>query len=139
MKTLACIVLMVAASTIASAQSAGTCPPPGDARQPVVEAFRVINTVEVGFRHANGRFADISELMNSPEMKRVAERRAARGNQPFPLGSPDDPLPGYTLRLIVAADAKSYALTATKKDEPCKLLGATTDERGVIYLMEPLR
>jgi hypothetical protein len=139
MRSMVCISLFLAASVMTFGQANDQCADVREARRPVVEAFRLINTVEVTFQHENGRFANISELFNSAAMKRVSERMGSTGNQTGSLGSADDPLPGYTLRLIVAADGKSYALTATKKDEPCRGRGGTTDERGVIYLMEPLR
>lgn len=105
----------------------------------MVASFRVLNTAEMRYYHANGRYASIAELLKSPGTKEASELIAAAGNDRTAFGAPDDPLPGYNLRLIVAPDGKAYAITATKDDGPCRLIGATTDDRGIIYLIEPLR
>jgi alkylated DNA nucleotide flippase Atl1 len=127
MRNMICISLFLATSVMTFGQANDQCGDAREARRPVVEAFRLINTVEVSFHRVNNRYGNISELMNSPEMKRASERMGGAGNQTVSLGSSDDPLPGYTLRLIVAADGKSYAVTASKKSEPCRGWGGATE------------
>jgi hypothetical protein len=75
------------------------------------------------FYRANGRYASISELLKSSETKNASEMIAAAGNDRTAFGTPEDPLPGYNLRLVVAPDGKAYAMMATKKDGPCRLIG----------------
>ena len=135
MKSLACFLVAVLCSTFAAAQ---TCSDLHAVRAPIVEAFRTINTAEVSYKFKNGRFVDLATLIASPEMKRAVEQMNSSGNQASFLRS-DDPIPGYVVRLILAADGKSYSLTATKKDGPCSHYGGTTDDRGVIYFIEPMR
>lgn len=139
MKRLGFLVFILCVSAVSFAQSTETCTAAHEVRRPVVTSFRVLNTAQVQFYRANGRYANISELLKSPETKNASEMIAAAGNDRTALGTPDDPLPGYNLRFIVAPDGKTYAMTATKKDGPCRLIGATTDDRGIIYLIEPLR
>jgi hypothetical protein len=93
------------------------------------------------FFKTNQRFATMPELVNFDETKKIAANK--NYSQPFvqsvAIGSADDPLPGYALRVIVSTAGKSYAITATKKDGACTGVGATTDDRGLIYLLERLR
>ena len=138
MKKIAILCLLGAVPLLGFAQTTD-CTNAKEARRPAVMAFRVLNTAEMQFQRANHRYASLAELMKSAELKNTSEMIASAGNDPVKLGAADDPLPGYALRLIVALDGKSYALTATKKDVPCRSLGATTDDRGVIYLIEPMR
>jgi hypothetical protein len=98
--------------------------------------FASLNTAQMQFFQENKRYAGLPELMSSPAMKKTSEMMPKSGNNA--LGTADDPLPGYNVRLLVAPDGKSYALSAARTDGPCKLLGAVTDERGIIFLTEPL-
>lgn len=100
-----------------------------------------MNTAEMRFYAANKRYANLTELLSLDETKKLSADKSysTPDGGSVQLGTADDPLPGYVLRVVVAADGKSYSITATKKDAPCKWFGATTDERGLMFLMEPLR
>ncbi len=138
---LALAVLLLCAAGSSGAQTASDgCSSPRQAQDPLVGAFRVLNTAEMVFRETNHRFAKASELLDFPETRKLSAN--THYSQPVPgsivLGSVDDLLPGYTLRLSVGDDGESFTITATKKAGPCAGVGATTDERGVIYFIEPL-
>lgn len=142
MKNFRLLLLLTGSLASISAQDASqVCPSPRQAQGALVGAFRVLNTAEVRFYQANHRFATTSELLNFDETKKLSAKTSY--SQPvegsIAIGAADDPLAGYTVHLTVGADGKSYVITATKKGEPCRGVGATTDERGVIYLIEPLR
>lgn len=134
MRKLGGILLLVLVTVAVAAQQApSSCSEPKKAQGPVVYAFRVLNTAEMRFQRANQRYAGIEELLNTEETKKLAAA------QEVTLGGAGDPLPGYTLRLTVGEGGKSYVITATKNDEPCRYYGATTDERGMIFLVAPIR
>ena len=132
------IALTITISTFGQAPAAQSC---SSAQEPLVGAFRVINTAQLRFYGANHRYANLAELLSFDETKKLSSN--PRYAQPVPksvaLTTSDDPLPGYDLRVTIASDGKSYVIAATKKDGNCKLAGAMTDERGVIYMVEPLR
>ena len=111
-----------------------TCTSASEAQGPAVLAFRTINTAELRYFNANQKFAALPELMNSDQTKALLAKSPKQL-----LGDADDPLPGYVLRLTVAADGKSYAASAIKKDGTCQYYGAATDDRGLIYLLQPLK
>jgi hypothetical protein len=107
----------------------------------LVGAFRVMNTAELRYYEANNRYANRTELLSFAETRKLSSNisYSTPSKDSVALGTADDPLNGYVLRIVVASDGKSYSISATKKDAPCKWVGATTDERGLIFLMEPLR
>jgi len=142
MKRLALLILLFATAHLIFAQdSAQTCSSPRQAQGALVGAIRVMNTAEVRYYAVNKRYASMSELMNFEETKKLAADREyllpVEGS--VGIGTADDPLPGYTLRIVLGSDGNSYFITATKKDAPCKRVGAMTDERGLIFFVEPLR
>ncbi len=132
------LALTVFASVASFAQATPPCSSAREVRRPIVIAFRVMNTAQVQFYRTNNRYANLSELLSSPALKKASVDMPAAGNEQVTFGS-DDPLPGYDLRLLVTGDGKSYSLIATKKEGDCRHVGATTDERGLIYLIEPMR
>jgi len=117
------------------------CDSPRQAQGVLVGAFRVMNTAEVRFYAANKRYATLPELVNFDETKKLSADKSyalpVKGS--VEIGTAEDPLPGYLLRIVLGEDGKSYVITANKKDGACKWVGATTDERGVIFFIEPLR
>lgn len=136
------LVLIVCCGSVSYAQiGSQECSSPNRAQGALVGAFRVFNTAEMRFRQTNHRFANVPELVNFEDTKKLSANKGY--SQPaadsVAIGSPDDPLPGYNVRSSVGDDGKAYTITATKKDAPCAGVGATTDERGVIYFIEPLR
>ncbi|MGE5109320.1 MAG: hypothetical protein ACM3JB_00590 [Acidobacteriaceae bacterium] len=136
------LVLIVCCGSVAYAQTGSQeCSSPNQGQGALVGAFRVFNTAEMRYHQTNHRFASMSELVNFDETKKLSANKGY--SQPaadsVAIGSPDDPLPGYNVRTSVGDNGKSYTITATKKAAPCAGVGATTDERGVIYFIEPLR
>lgn len=135
--------LMLVSGTYLFSQSGTSqaCDSPKQDQGALVGAFRVLNTAQMRYFQANQKFATMPELINFEETRKIAADKTY--SQPVAgsvaIGSADDPLPGYAVRVIVGADGKSYVITATKKDGSCRGVGATTDERGLIFLIEPLR
>jgi hypothetical protein len=123
-------------------QPSDLCSLPRQTQDVLVVAFRVLNTEELTYYYANNRYATVAEITSTDEVKKLSANKRY-SSQPVEgsivIGSADDPLPGYEVHSIVGADSKSYSITATKKDGPCKGVGAATDERGLIYFIEPLR
>jgi hypothetical protein len=137
MKKLAIFAFVLACVVMAVGQSSPTCDAPHQSI--LIGAFRVMNTAQMRFNLANHRYAPLTELIAYEETRKMANSGYA---QPVPgsvvIGTVEDPLPGYALRVTVGSDGKSYAITATKNDGPCKFYGAATDERGIIFFIEPL-
>ena len=131
---LACLSVSIAA------QNEADCPDVKSAQGALVGPFRVFNTAEMEYRARNHRFADVNELFGFEGLKnRATTAYAHPGPNSAAIGTTADPIPGYDVRLTNTSDGTAYTILATKKDSPCKLAGAATDNRGVIYLMEPLR
>jgi hypothetical protein len=111
------------------------------AQTPLIGALRVMNTAQVRFFQQNKRFGGANELLAFPETKRLSGRK--NYSQPtadsIAIADSTDPLPGYALRITVSLDGKAYSIIATKKDGACRAYGAATDDRGVIYFIEPLQ
>jgi hypothetical protein len=142
MKNLGLFLLMLGGCVHGLAQSSSqSCDSTRQAQGALVGAFRVLNTAEARFNQSNHRFATVSELVNFDETKKLSAdlRYSQPSSGSVAIGPADDLLQGYTVHLIVSADGKSYVITATKKEGACTGVGATTDERGVIYFIEPLR
>ena len=142
MKKFGLFLLLLCSFEVVYAQDASqVCSSPRQSQGALVGAFRVMNTAEMRFYAANKRYATLPELLNYEETKKLSANTGY--SQPVEgsvaIGTADNPLPGYNARIIVGADGKSYVITATKNDGPCKGVGATTDERGLIYFIEPLR
>jgi len=141
--TLAFLLLLVSFANVSAQQSSDECGTPRQPEGVLVVAFRVLDTAEMSYNDVNHRFATVSELVGSDETKKLLINVYRRYSQPadgsVEIVSADDPLPGYEVHSIVGADGKSYSITATKKDGPCRGIGAATDERCLIYLIEPLR
>ena len=135
------LALLLCVPVVLAQTASPDCPSPRQAQGALVGAFRVFNTAEMRYNQANHHFANASELLNFDETKKLAANTGY--SQPvagsIAIGSADDPLPGYALRLSVGVDGKSYTITATKKASPCGAFGVMTDERGIIYFVEPLR
>ena len=127
-------------STLAITGAAQQCSPQMKNQATPVKAFRIINTAESRYHHSKQRYADLSELMSSEEIKSAlasAPNHGRTGQQDV-LGTVDDPIQGYTVHFVVSRDGSSYSATATVPNGPCQGIGVTTDERGLIYLMDVL-
>jgi hypothetical protein len=90
---------------------------------------RLINTAEAQYKFANGHYADYRTLLYSGQLKQTVEHEFTLS--PGHLESEADPLPGYLVRLSLAADAGSYQLSIREKAGDCGV-GLFTDETGVI-------
>ena len=139
MKLLTFSLLPLLCANVAFAEESGC-----DARKaqaPLIGAFRVMNTAEYRYLAQNKHFANISELLAFPETKKLSARK--NYSQPtadsIAIVDAAEPLPGYALRITVSPDGKAYSIIATKKDGACRAYGAATDDRGIIYLIEPLQ
>lgn len=96
-----------------------------------INLLRAINTAELEYKMNHGGYAARDVLLASQEFKgrRFVFGRQERVN--VPVGDPQIP-PGWSLRLNVASDGKSYdALLEDTTDTTCGY-AAVTDERGII-------
>ena len=102
-----------------------------------VSLLRTINTLEVTYKYGHGgKYAAWDELLGSTEfgaskvatnMSRIDPRL---GNAQFATGS--EILPGWSLRLNVAADGQKYDLMLRAEKDDCGY-AAVTNESGVIW------
>jgi hypothetical protein len=115
-------------------QPSDQCSSPRQAQGVLVGAFRILNTAEMSYNQTNHQFATVSQLTSTDTLKKLSANKSysppVEGS--IEIGSADDPLPGYTVHSIVGTDGKSYSITATKKDGPCKGVGATTNDRALL-------
>jgi|SRR5581483_4231011 len=134
MSFLACLSLPIVA------QGQSGCSDVKSAQGALVGPFRVFNTAEMQYFRQNHRYADVNELFASEGLKKMASTAYAHPvTNSAPIGTSADPVPGYDVRLTVPSDGKSYTILATKKEAPCQLAGAVTDNRGMIYVVEALQ
>lgn len=129
---------------LATALFAGAAPQPKDTPAPerslMIGVLRVLNIAQVSFAHDSGRFGTFDDLR--PVLARM-QAAATKGDTGAPryagdrnglsalVLQGDDPLPGWTLRVIPAPDGKHYSL-AVKNKQYCDVNGFS-DETGVIY------
>jgi len=100
-----------------------------------INLLRAINTAEVNYKMKHGAFLSKDELLANEEFSGKAMAWAAR-NDPHLAGAHlsngPEILPGWALRLNVAADGQGYdVLLEDTTDKNCGY-AAVTDERGVI-------
>lgn len=103
-------------------------------RQSVINLVRAINTAENAYKLKHGSFADWSDLSTSDEFK-VALARFQKRDAGLTAIQPEmteNVLPGWTLRLIISTDRKSYdVLISDGTGEECGF-AFQSDERGLI-------
>jgi len=91
----------------------------------------LINAAEFQYRFANGAYADYSTLLRSGQLQKTAGRQFTL--PPKNLQSATDPLPGYSLRLLVSPDGSSYQFSIQEKTSADCVPGVFSDETGVIF------
>ncbi len=103
---------------------------PNAVRTTGVNVVRLINTAEMEYRHAQGRYATWAELYRSGSI--------ANGQKRWPLFSGLQPaagpevVPGWTLALIPSADGQTYELSLRNLGDKCQF-SFFSDQRGLIY------
>jgi hypothetical protein len=95
---------------------------------------KLLNAAEHAFLHAHGRYGTIEELVKSQPRE-----QSSQGSPPdlLPLQGANpqadsEPIPGFHLRFIIAADASAYELSLTQWGVPCGLT-LFSSESGVLY------
>lgn len=124
------LVFVIIATVAALAQA----PAPTPERVLAVNALRILNTAELNYAHDAGHFGSWDDLRPIVAKWKTAEVKGTWGDAllSFNTSSTDKPLPGWKLRVMVAADGKHYTLTL-HKDQQCDVNGFS-DDTGVIYL-----
>jgi hypothetical protein len=89
----------------------------------------LINTAEAQYKFAHGLYADYATLVQSGQLEST-DRREFKWKPPN-ISSTADPLPGYSVRLVMEPDGSSYRLFILEKNNEC---GANwfSDETGII-------
>jgi len=131
----AAVVLMISAAQGFPQQAAQ-----GAEEQPkrvrAVWAMRAINTAEMSFHRANGRFGSFSELVSSSQF---ASLKGPWG-EPFANADAMKPeegaVPGYKLRLVVASGGVSYSVRLLDVGS-CEA-SFFSDDVGVIFEAHPI-
>ena len=102
-----------------------------------VSLLRTINTAEVTYKYSHaGKYAVWDELLESAEFgaSKVATNMSKLdpqlGNAQFAAGA--EILPGWSLRLDVAADGQKYDLMLRAEKDDCGY-AAVTNESGAIW------
>ena len=137
--TLAMLTLLLATISVAGwtgGQDTAQPLTPLQKRQIAVSVLRVINTAEVSHLSRNGRFATLSEFTPTE----LDTSRARYSNPAMPSIDPasSDPVPGFNLRIMVAADGQSYSVKLSDKQRGNCGTDAFTDDAGLIYLAGPI-
>ena len=124
------IALVIFAAIAATAQ----VPAPTPERTLAVQVLRALNTAEVNYAHDAGHFGTWDDLRPVVAKWKSAATKGTWGEalQSLNTDSSDDPLPGWKLRVMPAADGKHYTLSM-HKDQQCDVNGFS-DDTGVIYL-----
>jgi len=101
-----------------------------------VWALRAINTAEMSFHRANGRFGSFSELVSSGQF---ASLKGSWG-EPFANADAMKPeegaVPGYKLRLVVGPGGASYSVRLLDAGS-CEA-SFFSDDVGVIFEAHPI-
>lgn len=99
-----------------------------------IAVVRLINAAEASYFQQRQRYASFAELVDSGEIQRAAFLSAdyARAMRLLHLGSESQPLDGFSLNLMVSANAGGYHLYLTQRGERCGT-GWFTDETGILY------
>jgi hypothetical protein len=96
---------------------------------------RLINTAEAQYKAAHGQYADYATLFRSGQLRETGEREFTLlpGSLRRESAEPDyDPLPGYSFRMVVAADKSSYAVSMREKTAGRCRYDVSTDETGIV-------
>jgi hypothetical protein len=94
-------------------------------KRKAVNFIRSVNTAEVRYRDKNnGSFADWDVISTSDEFK--------KSTNPQDSSDSTDILPGWHVRLMLAADKKSYVVVLTSKSDETCADAFVSDEGGLI-------
>ena len=121
------LVIMIAATLAATAQT----PAPTPERVLAVQVLRALNTAEFNYAHEAGHFGTWDDLRPIIAKWKARDPKRTWGDA-LQSDSSGDPLPGWKLRVMVAADGQHYTLSL-HKDRQCDVNGFS-DDTGVIYL-----
>lgn len=99
-----------------------------------VGVARLISTAELNYFRVNGGYASLAELVKSGQLRQAAIEFPENlfAYRAVNLQSDSQPVAGFVLGLLVAADGSAYRLSLTQKTDECGL-GLFTDERGILY------
>ncbi|MHB8541842.1 MAG: tRNA (N6-threonylcarbamoyladenosine(37)-N6)-methyltransferase TrmO [Candidatus Acidiferrales bacterium] len=103
---------------------------PNDSRMTGVNAVRLINTAQAGYKHAHGRYATWDELYRSGIM--ANDRKRSPQFSGLQLAGGPEVVEGWTLAMIVAADGQSYELSLRNLQDKCQF-SFFSDQRGLIF------
>src|SRR6185312_7077794 len=135
MKTrLVCAILFSSLVAISISSSAGQNPAKKTA---ALLALRSINTAEAQFQQSKGRFGSFEELVASKQFEDANVKdllsQAATATPVLDLSTtPESAVPGYHMRLLLAASGRAYSILLTDATEQCDAM-FVSDERGVIF------
>src|SRR5438874_13157159 len=126
-----CLIFILAVAAL-PAQAPGPLLPPEPERAMAISAMRMLNTAEMNFAagaHHFGSFDDLRPVLAQWKADGRTHSFAGAVNA-LDLNGPD-PLPGWELRVTVAADGLHYSL-AVRNGRYCDV-NAFSDENGIIY------
>lgn len=103
---------------------------PNAVRTTGVNVVRLINTAEAEYKNAHGGYAKWSELYRSGIIAKHEKPGLMFGK--LNLSEAPEVVPGWTLTMIVAADAQSYELSLHNSADKCGF-SFFSDQRGLIY------
>jgi hypothetical protein len=101
-----------------------------------VWALRAINTAEMSYRRANGRFGTFNELVTSGEFARLKGQWAEPFAKADATTAEEDAVPGYKLRIVVAANGTSYSVRLV--DAEACAASFFSDDVGLIFQGQPI-
>jgi hypothetical protein len=99
-----------------------------------VNAVRVMNTAEMRYFAAHGKYVPADELGASQELKQLQSSKIWPKAMSL-VGA--EPLPGFTLGITASPDGKAYQLSFLRRGD--NKLAFFSDERGIIYQAEPIK
>jgi hypothetical protein len=105
-----------------------------DSKTMALELVRLINNAELDQRMSAGKYVSFSKLVELGYLERVESDTIG----PFvsvlgiEVKHETEPLPGWTLALIVSSDGESYSLSLGEQKKKCGL-SFFSDNRGAIY------
>jgi hypothetical protein len=133
---LVCAILFGGVVAIAISSSAGQNPVSAK-KTAALLALRSINTAEAQFQQSKGRFGSFEELVASRQFDDANVKgllsQASGATPVLDLSTtPESAVPGYHMRLLLAASGRAYSILLTDATEQCDAVFGS-DERGVIF------
>lgn len=103
---------------------------PDTVRTTGLDVVHLINMADMEYKRAHGGYASWPELYRSGIIAKHEKPGLMFGN--LNLGEGPEVVPGWTLTMIVAADARRYELSLRNLKDKCQF-SFFSDQRGVIY------